>query len=92
MTPANFSKGGSMHQKQPPAKVAVSRLAAAARGIKCRMPEVTKQDPPKTSSSSADNVTEKFFKMISPWTEDYASPKWGTVGFGRILTASFFAL
>lgn len=95
MTPASFSKGGSMHQKQPPAKVAVSRLAAVAGGVKCRSAEVTKQDPQKTNSN-ADNVTvkyfETFFMTISPRTEDYANPKWGTVGFGRTLMASFFAL
>ena len=30
MTPSSLSKGGSMHQKQPPAKIAVSVIVAAS--------------------------------------------------------------
>jgi hypothetical protein len=32
-TPSSLSKGGSMHQKQPPAKVAFSNLCSEARPL-----------------------------------------------------------
>jgi hypothetical protein len=63
LTPSSFSKGGSMHQKQPPAKVALSR---PFKGVADPLPgpsALTMLDPPRSSMKNI-NIIVRFMTII----------------------------
>ena len=72
-TPSRFSKGGSMHQKQPPAKVALARRATGCRRLR-RPPVRGQQHRQRAASSSAAAADVVFITMHRSFHWDVAAP------------------